>query len=614
MATCAHKRAAGPDAALRPAFWATGALAGIWLLLASGCSGDEPFTSVVIAVRTDGGSPALSAYAGDLEANPVELTPGQYWVQTVNKDDAVFAFDDIEVEPEDLMTVSRFEDTTPDQSMTDPDLAAAMRTTANFLIDLEMARLDFMGSASGEFTTTLFDPDAEPGGEDLEAMFQNFEEIAAQEEDFVSALLVIQDSAAETRRPAAYLDARAPAADALLNEIIERFAPKFFNQIATVSERERTRVQDIAKQMNTADKEEAFGQMPENLRGGAANFDQWLRQVKDGQLDNQLGAIHGYLHANATEATQRSGHTLGRTIAEEGAPLIESAVDLEVKAYGKVPGLGKAIDLTKKAKEWDAYLQKVYADPLGTLEASARKSAEAALTDKIKKDLAKLAPGLSKSTLDSLAKQLAKSVVAAVPGFKTSPTAVPVAGASDEEWIEGIVQTVADRLLADGESGIDTAVVTDDLRQCLKGELSTASTRLEALTLCTLETSPTTWIDEATSSAQKQFEAAGSSEGEALGQAIAYGNCLRVASWSGGATKAEALAECEGLLGITPPAEPTTVPTAAPTPAATAAPTPCQNQTDDGVGDLDDLTDCQGTPTPVKTPCADFDPLCGLSQ
>jgi hypothetical protein len=154
---------------------------------------------------------------------------------------------------------------------------------------------------------------------------------------------------------------------------------------------------------------------------------------------------------------------------------------------------------------------------------------------------------------------------------------------------------VADRLLADGESGIDTAVVTDDLRQCLKGELSTASTRLEALTLCTLETSPTTWIDEAISSAQKQFEAAGSSEGEALGQAIAYGNCLRVASWSGGATRKQALAECEGLLGITPPAEPTAAPTASPTAVPTSTPTPCNPDPDgDHVIDFFDLTDCLG--------------------
>lgn len=612
MTICAKKRSADSNAALRPAFWAAGALAAICAVLAAGCGGDEPFTSVVIAVRTDGGSPALSAFAGDLESNPVELPPGSYWVQAVNDGGGIFSFGEMEIEAGEAFAVSPFSGFEGN-----PKLADAMRTTANFLIDVEMGRLHVMETMSGGYATELFDPAAEPSGDDIETLFQSFGELAVQEEDLMAALRTIDDASAEAREPVLYVDARAPARGALLNDIIDMM-PQFFKDIATVSERERARVLDIAKEMSAQDKDEAFGQMPENLRGGAANFDQWLGQVKNGRHDNQLGAIHGHLHVSAGEATSRSGHTLGRTMAEEGAPLVKSGFDLTVKAYGKVPGLGKAIDLTKKVKEWDAYLQKVYADPLGTLEASARKSAEAALTDKIKKDLAKLAPGLSKSTLDDLAKQLAKSVVAAVPSLKTSPTAVPVARGNDEEWIEGIVQEVADRLLADGESGIDTAVVTDDLRQCLKEVLATASTRLDTLARCTLETKPETWIDEATSSALRQFEAAGSSEDEALGQAIAYGNCLRVASWSGRATKEEAIEECKGLLGITPPAEPTAAPTApptaAPTPAATPAPTPCQNQTDDGVGDLDDLTECQGAPTPVKTPCADFDPLCGLSQ
>jgi hypothetical protein len=373
--------------------------------------------------------------------------------------------------------------------------------------------------------------------------------------------------------------------------------------------------------MSSQDKEDAFGQMPENLRGGATDFDQWLRQVKDGKHDEQLGAIHGHLHASATEATQKSGHTLGTTIVEEGAPLVRSGTDLMVKAYGKVPGVNKALDLTKKVKEWDAYLQKVYADPLGTLEASARKNAESALADRIKKDLTKLAPDLGKSTIDALSKQLAKSVVAAIPKLAGSPTSGPVVG-SDEAWIEEIVQTVADKLLADGEQGIAVAVVTDDLRQCLTDTLATAMSRQDALSICeSAENSATTWIDEAVYYAQKQLEAAGMTPDDALDQSLAYGNCLRNTWWNFGATKDQARAECEGFLDISPPpAEPTS----APTPAPTAVPTPTcpPDQDGDTVVDMDALTeDCYGTPlpvqatpTPVKTPCADFDPLCGLSQ
>jgi hypothetical protein len=144
--------------------------------------------------------------------------------------------------------------------------------------------------------------------------------------------------------------------------------------------------------------------------------------------------------------------------------------------------------------------------------------------------------------------------------------------------------------------------------------------RQDALSICeSLENSASTWIDEAVYYAQKTLEAAGMTSDNAFDQSLAYGNCLRVTWWNGGATKNEALAECEGFLDISPPpGEPTAAPTAAPTPAPTAAPVPtCTPAPDDGgPHDLDDLTPCLPTPapTPVATPCADFDPLCGLSQ
>jgi hypothetical protein len=124
-----------------------------------------------------------------LEANPVELEPGTYWVQAVNSNDDILNFGEVEVEYGQLIACPHSPAGRMIRSSGD-----AMRTTTNFLIDLEMARLGFMGSASGGFTTTLFDPAVEPTAEDLQTLLDGMTGLARQEAALMAALRVIDDA------------------------------------------------------------------------------------------------------------------------------------------------------------------------------------------------------------------------------------------------------------------------------------------------------------------------------------------------------------------------------------------------------------------------------------
>src|SRR5207302_9712428 len=144
-----------------------------------------------------------------------------------------------------------------------------------------------------------------------------------------------------------------------------------------------------------------------------------------GDLDQQLGAIHGHLYVVDTGATQQAGHTPGQSMAEEGGPLVQSGLDLEVKAYGKVPNVGKGIDITKKALDWESYVRKLYSDPNAGAAAILKGPYQKLVKDRIKADLMKAMPGTPEKVIDLLAGQLAKGAVAALSsGLNTSPADV----------------------------------------------------------------------------------------------------------------------------------------------------------------------------------------------
>jgi hypothetical protein len=571
------------------------ALAAFSSVLASGCGGDGPFTSVLVAVRTDGGSPALSAFGGDLETNAIGLPPGTYDMTAVNADGDVFPLPEVAFESGDMMRGTRFSG-----GPANPELADAVRTIAGFVFEIESGRLGALETMSAGYTTTLFDPEVEPDGDDLQELFDTLETIASQEDAVRSAIGLFEDEMAEVRQPVAYVskDASPPR-----GELEDELTALFF-AIGNARERERSRVIGLLQNYkgNTA---RLFEGLPSELRGGAQSYAEWSQFIRDGDLDKQLGKIHKLVESDPAAGLARK--TSQQTMAEESAPLL--GADVTGSSFGKTPGVPKSADLAARLGGWWAYVQLYYGE--GKVNPALTEKDSERIAKTIATEIAKWAPDLPTKTREAVAGQIAGKLISTMnPG-------TAAAGQTDEEWVEATVQTVADRLLADGESGIDTAVATDDLRQCLIRVLKGGASRQDALASCEASMDAQ-WIDQALYYAEKSLSGAGMTTSDVLEILSTYSQCLQT-KWRSGSTQEQALAECASFLDVSPPpAEPTTTPVAAPTVAPTPAPTPCNADADgDTVTDLNSFVDCFGTPTPatptpVKTPCGDYDPLCGL--
>ena len=454
--------------------------------MSAGCNDESPST-LAFAVSLDADAPGVNVFYGDLQKNPLRLPGGRYYVALTGQDDAMMAFvtDIEEGQPISLAPISG-------DGAADPEQADALRTLATFATELELARLQLMESLSAQFTAPLLTPASEADSHDLTAFFAANADLLGQEDALRSALATLDEGALQVRQPVRYVSAGSARTPQLLSDLMDSYLPEFFNRIRKLPERERQRVLEIVDHMNATQRGEFFNSLPANLKGETSNFDEWLDEVSSGQRDDQLGAIHGTLYTVETGATQAAGHTPNKTMAEEGVPLMEAGAKFELEAYGKVPGVSKALEVTDKIKKWDSYLQKLYEGPAGAAANESGNDYQRILREQIKRDLADAAPGLSEGVLNSLSAQLAAQIIKVMPvppgggsastggkpNSKPSPTPTPPG------WIQEVVQQVAQRLLSSGVSGIAAAIATDDLRLCLSGDVAAGFTQKQALIDC----------------------------------------------------------------------------------------------------------------------------------
>lgn len=460
------------------------------LMAASGGFGggdDESDGSLVaLAFRLDGGSPALSGFAGDLEENLVGLPAGEYYIEAVTSDDAVLTLGVVEIADGEMLGMAPDTDT---EALRDAEHAAAIRTIATFLADVELAKLSVFESLSGGFQAPLLDPSVEPTAEDLEALVARYGEIAGQEASVLEAVATVEDGS-DVAHPVSYVQAGGSPAGRLFGSLLDNLLPDFINRIRNVGERERERSLEIVENIDPWQGQEVFEGMPANLRGGAASFEEWREALERGELDDATGAIHGYLYVAATDATQRSGHTPGASLAEEGAPLLRDGVDYALESYGRVPHVSRMIEVTNKTLEWEEYARELYENAGATLDQIESGEFLQTLQDRMEADLREMAPHLTDAVVESLAAQMAARIVAEGPQFVAALTE-DEPPADDLAWIDEFVDALADELVANGESGIAVAVATDDLRQCLLGAVDAGLTQNEALERCAAAIVPT---------------------------------------------------------------------------------------------------------------------------
>jgi hypothetical protein len=509
------------------------ALAGLAALFGSCGGGDGEETGILaVAFRLDGESPLITAYFGDPTENPLQLPAGRYYIEALDQDDLAISLGAVDIEEGDVVDFPPSFDAAG--GSVDAERAESLKAVASFLIDVELSELVFLKAVTGGFTELPFDPAVEPDAASVQELFEIYAEIAAQEDAIEAALSQIDDRA-EVSLGVLYVRSPWAPAPGLTDLLKKKLNDWLFEDDGLLSwmkratgEGKRESILQIAEQIPEQDRESVFNGTPTRLTGNAHDFDSWVEEIKQGNLDHELSAIYGELYSADPEAAARAKQRPIDVHAREGAEGVKHGAKKLLETYKKVPVVGKLIDTTEKALEWEEYAKKLAKDLGGTLDESARAHIRKQIEEKIKSDLKEHAanlPSLTDTGIDKLAEYFAKKAVGALPKPPSSltptvaaptatqavptpkatpkatpkvtpdvtPSASPAPSASpsptaevtpDTGWIEGYVQGIAGQWLDKGYGGIDVAMATDDLRQCLTASVLAGTSQNQAKADC----------------------------------------------------------------------------------------------------------------------------------
>ena len=495
------------------------ALAGLAALFGScGGGGGEETGILAVAFRLDGEFPLVTAYFGDPSEDPLQLPAGRYYIEALDQDDLAISLGAVDIEEGDVVDFPPSFDAAGGSSS--PERVESLKTVASFLIDVELSELVFLEAITGGFTLTPFDPAVEPDAASVQELFEIYADIAAQEDVLRAALSAIEGQALVS---SGVLYVRSPWAPSPgLWDVFKKKAHDWlfeddgllsFMKRAT-GEGLRQSILQIAEQIPEQDRESIFNGTSTRLTGNAHNFDSWVEEIKRGNLDHELSAIYGELYSADPEAAARAKQRPIDVHAREGAEGVKHGAKKLLETYKKVPIVGKLIDTTEKALEWEEYAKKLAKDLGGTLDESARGRVQKALEDKVKSNLKERFPKLSDKAIDGLAQYFAKKAVAAlpkppspltpaaaptatqaVPTPKATPSVSPAAPSPSASpspttevtpgsgWIEGYVQGIASEWVAKCFKG-DVKPYADALRQCLINAMMDGATEEQAKADC----------------------------------------------------------------------------------------------------------------------------------
>ena len=397
------------------------ALAVLTALLGS-CGGGEEASVLAVAFRLDEGSPLMSAYAGDPAKDAFELPAGQYYIEALDQDEVFLSLGAVDIaQGEAVEFPASFAEA---GGAADPQRAESLKTVTNLLVDVELSKYTLLEVVSGGFEQPPFDPAVEPTAADVQALFEMYAGIAAQDDALRAALSQIEASATVSSGASYVRSQWAPPLGRW--EFFKKKANEWLFEDGgllswmrrATGEGQRERILAIAEQIPEGDRERVFKDTSVRLTGDAYDFNTWMEEIRQGKLDAELAAIYGHLYSADPEAAGRAGQRPIDVLAREGTEGINKGVEFEADAYKKVLGVGKALDLVGKTKEWDEYARKLMENPPAALEGTARENYQEALAEKIKEDLkerAKDLPQFTDEAIDKFADFFAKKAIAAIP-------------------------------------------------------------------------------------------------------------------------------------------------------------------------------------------------------
>lgn len=475
---------------------AVAAIAAVVVFLMFGGGGEEEGDNVVLAVafRLDGGSPVLSGYIGDPGEDAFELAAGRYYIEAVDQDDVIVSLGAVDMEegeavefPESFEAVG---------GVADAERVEPLLTMAEFLVDVELAKLMFLEIVTGGFTEIPFDPAVEIDPASVGELFDMYAGIGEEKEAVLEALSGIEGRAEVSLETTYVRSAGAPGPGAF--DKVREEAEDFFDLTLGVRDHQRQRVIGFVESIPKGYHHGVLPLMPSDLKvvgdEEASDIDEWLDFVRQGELDNRLSGIEAYLQDYA----RAEGVVIAARKGKEMEYLAECAERGEAFAAAVFEHIRSrppnAEGLLERHEAWVRHARGLAERLAGGDPAQAREQ----LLGSIRRGVEGLLPDAAADFKDRLAVQIFARLVAEFPPELAgtpravsagTPTLTRIPGATetsepDTSWIEGFVQSVSDRMVDEGYSGELTARVVIELRECLTQAVLGGKSKEEAVQYC----------------------------------------------------------------------------------------------------------------------------------
>jgi hypothetical protein len=421
----------------------------------------SPGPLIVIAVKYDA-IPTLALYVGNPRSDLLRLPAGEYYMEAVSSEGLVYGGWREVVEPapgsgDSIPLRLRVRgDGRPEEAV-----ASQLKTLANFMVTVDLARLTYLETASSGFQRTFEDSMDDIQMSDGDALYTGLQDISDQQEAVRAAV-----QALEFRMQHAALD-HWEGGGKLASAALPRNLPgiwdsleQFFTFKNEEDEKAREEILIVSAAMTPEEKEEAFDWLDDKNRGGAQNYDEFLQLLQSGQLGDITGIRSDLYTGGPYQGVYQtvnpdSNHPGGENFHRVGAELLQRGAELEFEIVKETltaafPEIQQGFEYADKASEWAEFVNHMYVNPLGTLVDLSVDEIKSEIGNRIQQDLMSAMPDLDEETAEQLAGDLTDEIMDSQPAVATAVAAIRNTQGPEEEKDSGD----ADRQNCDGTSAL----------------------------------------------------------------------------------------------------------------------------------------------------------------
>lgn len=416
---------------------------------------------IAVAVKTDG-IPSLALYVGNPQADQFRLPEGEYYVEAVDSEGLVYAGWREVVKP-----APDGGDSVPvrlkvrGEGRHDEAVASQLKTLTSFMVTVDLARLTYLETASNGFQLTFEDSMDDIQMSDVDALYTSLLDISNQQDAVREAVQALeyrmQQAASDSLTGSAKV-----ASVALPRQRLDIWdsLEQFFTFKNEEDEKAREEILLVSASMTQEEKEEAFYWLDDKNRGGAANYDEFLQLLQNGQLgdvtavrsDLYTGGPYQGVYQTVFPESNRPG---GETTHRVGAELLQRGAELEFEIVKETltaafPEIQQGFEYADKASEWAEFVNNMYVNPLGTLADMSVDEIKSEIGERIQQDLMSAMPDLDEETAEQLAGDLTDEIMENQPAIATAVAAIRNPQEPEEEKDSGD----AGRDICDGTSAL----------------------------------------------------------------------------------------------------------------------------------------------------------------